>query len=259
MSALAYHEVYGRGSPLVLLSGFAADLQTWTFHRDALAAEHRLILLDNRGAGRSPTADAPPSTASLARDVRDVLSHLGIARASVLGHSLGGAIAQELALGHPEVVERLILVSSFAHGASLPLEVLERWRRALAHGVDEQVMAQQVLPWVYSEAYLAHPHRVRAIVGFLRANRFPPSDAGMQSQLTALVGHDTVERLSQIQAPTLVVCGTSDRLTPLALSREIADKIPGSRLTTLASAGHICMLEQVDAFTEAVLDFCRDA
>jgi pimeloyl-ACP methyl ester carboxylesterase len=254
-SVILDYEIVGQGSPLVLLAGFASDRQTWAFQREALSKRHRVVLIDNRGAGRSPAPPGPYTTREMAQDVLDVFDRAGIATATVLGHSLGGAIAQELALLRPGAVERMILVSTFVHGQALPLTALAKWRRGLLHGVDERLMIEEVLPLVYTPSFLDHPHRARSIVGFLRAHRYPPTEQGLDGQFAAIESHDSRARLPQIACPTLVLVGELDRLTSPAMSRDLAERIPGARYQELAGAAHVCMIEQPEALCRAILDF----
>lgn len=255
--SLPYYEMHGQaGQPLVLLPGFATDLASWIFQREELARRHRLLLLDPRGVGRSPGPPFPTTTRAMAEEVLKVMDAAGLSQADVLGHSLGGAVAQELALLAPERVRRLLLVSTFALGSALPAELLRSWRQAL-RPIDEAAMTTRILPWLYSDAYLRVPNRIKSIVGFLRANRFPPSDEGLAAQISAVEAHDTRDRLAEISAPTLVVVGQLDRVTPPRMAQEVSRTIPGARYLEIPEAGHVLMIERPEAFTKAVLDFLR--
>jgi pimeloyl-ACP methyl ester carboxylesterase len=250
-----HFELSGQGVPLVLLAGFASDLQTWVFQREALSPGHRLVLVDGRGAGRSPSPALPWTTREMAGDVLTLLERLGLSRIRLLGHSLGGAVAQELALLRPDLVERLVLVSTFSRGSDLNHRILEDWLSSVRHGLDEALLVDGVLPWLYSDAYLRHPNRIRAIVGFLRAHKYPPTAQGLQGQFSALREHHAADRLAEIACPTLVLVGALDRLTTPAMATELAAGIPGARLALLEGAAHVCMLEQADAFSRTVMEF----
>lgn len=250
-----HHEVRGQGPPLVLLSGFGTDLLSWSFQRDAFSARHKLLLLDNPGTGRSSLPNGPLTTRDLADQVLGLLDELGWDRVCLLGHSMGGAIAQELAINHPGRVARLVLVSTFAREPQPAIPILERWIEAVTDPFDEELMASQVFPWLYSDTFLANPNRVKATLGFLKAHPYRPSPDGLRMQLEAVRSHDSWDRLMHLKMPTLVLVGENDRLTSPDLCQELAQQIPSAQFQQISAAAHVCMIEQADRFADIVLNF----
>ncbi len=242
---------------MVLLAGFGTDLLSWSFQRDAFATRHRLLLVDNPGAGRSPAPTGECSTQTLANTIVELLDRLGWGAVTLLGHSMGGAIAQEIALQHPDRVRKLVLVSTFAREPQPVRPILERWIEAVTGEFNSELMSREVFPWLYSDAFLSNPNRVRATLGFLKAHPYKPSRAGLEAQLRAVCGHQSWDRLEQLTVPTLVMVGDQDRLTSPALNRELAARIPGASFQQLPGAAHVCMIEKADQFADMVLNFSR--
>lgn len=250
-----YHEVHGSGPPLVLLAGFGSDLLSWSFQRDAFAARHKVVLLDNRGVGRSPTPAGPYTITQMAGDVIALLDKLGLEKVKLVGHSMGSSIAQELAIRHPERLDRMVLVSTFSKDGERVLPVLEAWVKSWEGDFNEEIMAKKVLPYIYSDKFFENPNRVRATLGFLKAHPYPPRVEGLRGQLNAVGGHNTWDRLGQIKVPTLVLAGELDRLTSPSITKEVAERIPGAQFQGIPGAAHACMLEQADLFERLVLKF----
>lgn len=252
-----YYEVHGRkGHPLILLPGFATDLQSWIFQRDEFAREHRLLLMDPFGTGRSQGPPFSSTTLGMAEEVLRVIDAAGVEQVDLLGHSLGGAVAQELALLAPDRIRKLLLISTFCRGSELPSHLLRCWQSAL-RPIDDHLMTSEVLPWLYSDTYLRLPNRLKSILGFLRANRFPPSQEGLTAQIAAIESHDCRDRLSRITKPTLVAVGSLDRLTPPQEARRLSLALPNARYLEIPEAAHVVMIEQPDTFRQIVLEFLR--
>lgn len=235
-----YYEVGGAasGPPLVLVRGLARSSAYWLEMRALLEAERRVIVLDNRGVGRSDVPSGPLSTEEMADDVALVLRACGVERADVFGISLGGMIAQHVALRHPHRVRRLVLActSPGGRGARAPsLRAALALARATTMPFAEGIRASA--PWVLgAEAREARPEIVDVWVAI--AEREPRSRAGVLAQLVAAATHDAFELLEHISHPTLVVTGDADRLVPPENSRVLAERIPNASLRTLRGAGH---------------------
>ena len=247
-------ETIGAGPPLLLIMGLGASLETWVAQRDALAARHRVILFDNRGAGESACPPPPWTVRDMAADAVAVLDALGVARAHVLGVSMGGMIAQEMAIGWPERVDRLVVAVSFARPDPVRRAFLlfRRWARLQGADLVQEGVAN--LPWLVSPAVLNDQDRLDEILAVVGA--MPLMDAVAYShQVDAILEHDTLARLGRVRARTLVLAAAEDVLTPLHLSREIADAIAGARLAVLPRGNHAVQIEDPASFNRAVLDF----
>ncbi len=247
-------EEIGAGPPLLCIMGLGASLETWVAQREAFAAHYRVILFDNRGAGESECPPPPWTVPEMAADAVGVLDALGIAQAHVLGVSMGGMIAQEMAIGWPERVDRMVVAVSFARPDPVRRAFLlfRRWARLQGADLVQEGVAN--LPWLVSPHVLNDPDRLEQILGVVGTMPLMTADA-YSHQIEAILEHDTLSRLGAVRAPTLVLAAAEDVLTPLMLSREIAAAIPGASLQVLPRGNHAVQIEDPDAFNDAVLRF----
>jgi pimeloyl-ACP methyl ester carboxylesterase len=251
-----YVEEWGSGPPLLLIMGLGASLDTWVAQREAFAAHFRVIAFDNRGAGRSECPAPPWTVAAMADDAAGVLDALGVARAHVLGVSLGGMVAQELAIAHPARVSSLVVAVSFARPDPIRRTFLlhRRWARLNgAAAADESVAT---LPWLLSPALINDPDRLAEALALFATMPFMPAEA-YGHQVDAILEHRTLERLHRVRAPTLVLAAAEDVLTPVFLSEEIAAAIPGACLKILPRGNHAALVEYPDEFNRAVIEWLR--
>lgn len=253
-----YYEDQGSGEPLLLIMGFSAHSGQWLMQTPVLAQHYRVITFDNRGVGRSAVPPGPYTTRQMADDAAALLNHLGIARAQVIGWSMGGMIAQELALAYPHQVSRLVLLASLARAAAYATAWLDFTINAFHAGQDAAGRALYMMPWLFTPAFMTQPELVEAGLQQTLADPFPPEPAGIAAQGAACRHHilgDALERLPGITAPTLVLVGAEDILTPVAYSRAMAERIPGALLQVLDRGGHGVPLEYPEVVNEALLAF----
>jgi 3-oxoadipate enol-lactonase len=235
-----YYEERGAGPPLLLVAGIPAVASDWAALAERLSGSRRVIAYDNRGSGSSTTTPAPYTTAGLAADAVSLLDALGIERADVFGMSLGGMIAQELAIGWPERVERLVLGCThcgLAHAAPPDREA----GRAFAMETDDWGERMRALaPFAFAAG--AAPGLLDPFIEKKAADVQDPE--GYRGQIAAVLAHDTYDRLPQIRCPTLVLTGDGDRVIPGASSEVLHERIPGARLEVIPASGHLFFLEQ---------------
>jgi len=250
-----YYVEAGSGEPLVLIMGLGGDHLAWAFQVPAFAATHRVIAFDNRGVGQTGAPDVPYTTRMMAEDTRGLLDRLGIARAHVLGVSMGGMIAQELALAHPERVRSLQLHNTLARTDAYTRACAAAWvevREALPFDAALRAIAL----WLFAPStYNERPDFVETIVQGALANPYPQSLTGLSRQREAVGSHDTVVRLHAIRCPTLVTAAEDDILIRPRLSRDLAAAIPGAEFASIPDAGHVPFWEQADRFNRLCLDF----
>ncbi|WP_051356588.1 alpha/beta fold hydrolase [Azorhizobium doebereinerae] len=249
------YDLQGDGPALLLIGGLSADRAFWSFARPHLSA-FRTLAFDNRDIGASDRAEGAYAPVDMARDALAVMDAAGIGKAHVLGHSLGGAIAQELALLAPERVDRLVLACSFArpdlyvHGV---LTLLKRLRAELADPVSYvSALATFTLGRTFLEANgLEDIARAALVAGPLQ------EVAAFQRQADATRKVDTLARLGGIAAPTLVLSTPEDRFFGQLFSDAIAAAIPGARQAMVGACGHCPMIEAPERFAAAVSGFLR--
>jgi pimeloyl-ACP methyl ester carboxylesterase len=249
------YEVHGDGFPLLLINGLGGDRREWLAQVPAFAKRFRVIAFDNRGSGESESPPGPYTTGGMADDAAALLALLGPGRVHVLGVSLGGMIAQEIALRHPGRVERLVLACTTPGGdvtVRPSPEALAAFVRS--PGGDREAELRRMIPWLYTERFRReNPGEIEAFLA--RRLSAPASLEGYAAQLAAAVGHSAGDRLGGIRAPTLVIAGTADLVVPPVNSERIAERIPGARLALLPGAPHRLFAENAEAFNREVLDF----
>jgi 3-oxoadipate enol-lactonase len=254
-----WYDRRGEGEPMLLLMGMSGSHSHWgPEFLDLLEGEgFELILYDHRGIGDSDPSPDIYSIADLADDAASVLDAIGIEQAHVLGLSMGGMVAQELALRHPEKVRTLTLAGTTPGGSrseQTPQATVERFGSAITSGSEEEVLraAWDLNVSAPFAADLARWEAFRMMSGETRVPRKVVLD-----QLQAITGHDTLDRLEQVSAPTLVLHGTDDQMLPAANARLIAARIPGADLHLFEDAGHVFMWEHPEESARLVASHAR--
>jgi len=251
---LAY-EVCGEGTPLLLVMGLGGDRQGWELVRPELARRYRLVLVDNRDAGESSEAGTAYGLGDMAADALAVMDHLGIERFHVLGASMGGAIAQHLALQAPVRVASLVLASTWGRTDAFLAAVLGSWR-AQVEKLAPEVFLAGVMPWAFTYRALQAPSR--ELAAFQEARAQGPllkSVAAYQRQIDACLAHDVLDVLPLLRTPALLMVGEDDILTPPRYARAVAASLASAEVTLVPASGHACFLETPKAFSDRVLRF----
>jgi 3-oxoadipate enol-lactonase len=248
-----YYAEAGHGTPILWLQGLGADHRAWSAQLARFGDEYRCLAPDNRDVGRSERSPFPYTIAGMAADMAALLRALDAAPAHVVGLSLGGAIAQHLALDAPDVVRSLCLVSSFARQSARQRELLLAWKEIYAR-VDVATFYRQANVWLFSDQFFENPRNVDNLVRYT-ASGVVQEPAAFGRQVDAALGHDTRDRLKAVQVPTLVICGANDILAPPYLSAELAEAIPAARLAVVPDAAHSVNLEHQREFTRLVREF----
>ena len=257
-----YYEVQGEGRPLVLIAGLSYT--HWQWHRMApeLARHVQVILFDNRGVGQTEKPPGPYSAEMMAEDTAGLLEALGIERAAVMGHSMGGFVAQALALSRPQMVDALILASTNFGGPNhVPItqeamavlsdtsgDMVERFRRGLTVSTapgfaeDNPAMIERWLAYRASHPIEPGPYQAQLAVGM-----------GLLSEEAAFE-----KRLPQLDIPALILFGAHDRVVPPENAALLADRIPDSHVQFLPDAGHFFPIEAPEEAVQAVVDFLEE-
>ena len=253
-----YYELHGQGPPLVLVMGIGYDSSLWTLAQvPALSGQFQVILVDNRDAGRSSAARHPYRIADMADDLAGLLDALGIQRSHLLGLSMGGMIALEFALRHPDRLDRLVLTGTGAAPARSAVDPIQIWSWVKANDPTGEVFAGQQFVSLFSTAFLRNHQAVRDTAELLATTPYPMSPAAYGRQADAYRHFDALDRLATITAPTLVVVGEQDLLTPPWIAREVAEAVPGARFEVIGGEGssHLVPIERTDDFNRLVLSF----
>jgi pimeloyl-ACP methyl ester carboxylesterase len=238
------------GAPVVLIPGLGMAGATWQPVRERLAPRHPVIAIDPRGSGQSDAPAGPYTGELMACDVAAVLDAEGVTRAHVVGMSMGGMIAQEVALRMPERVRSLVLISTYAAPDEWALRALSLRRRVL-HGLGFRDQFALGVLLVFSPRTLrTAPALVSGLEERILAD--PPAADAYLSQLDFCLAHDARDRLAGLQAPALVLVGEEDALTTRWVARDLAALIPGAALEEVPETSHALIWEAPQAVAEVV-------
>jgi 3-oxoadipate enol-lactonase len=251
-------ESVGDGEPVLLIAGLALPGRSWWRTVPVLAGRFRVLTYDHSGVGGSGGLRAPFSTAAMARDALAVLDAAGVDRAHVYGTSLGGLVAQQLALRSPERVRSLVLGATHPGGHRIEIperDVLAFLRRRPDLPAREAAWA--FVPYNYGSRCRRH-HLDRIVQDIAHRLELPYAKTAYRAQLFAAATHDTLRALRRLVVPTLVVHGHEDRVVPPSNATLLADAIPGAELQLLDETGHIYMTEE-PSVDETIADFMETA
>jgi 3-oxoadipate enol-lactonase len=249
-----YYEVHGEGEPLLCIMGLSADTLGWTLQVPVWSQHYRTIVFDNRDVGQSSYAEGPYEVTDMAADALALADALELEDFHLLGLSMGGAIAQEMALAAPERVRTLTLCVTFGGGGSWGRTQARLWSGRVA-GATREDRVDELLLLCLSEATYENADWIAFLRHMLLSNPHPQPIEAFVRQLEATARHEARDRLPGLTMPVHVIGGEHDVLLPVWKSRELAELIPGARLTVLEGAAHGVNLERAEEFNAAVLDF----
>jgi pimeloyl-ACP methyl ester carboxylesterase len=250
------YEHEGRGEPVLLLMGLGGDRHGWALVRGALAQRHRLVLVDNRDAGESAEATTPYGLGDLATDALGVMDALGITRFHVVGASMGGAIAQHVALQAPTRVASLVLLSTWARTDPMLAAIFTSFA-VLKERLPPADFLAAIGPWAFTARHFQAPSPELAAFQTELAARGGPvqSAAAYRRQVDACLAHDATGLLALLTMPALVLVGEDDILTPARHARAVAAALGRAEVAVVPASGHACFLETPKAVAERVLRF----
>ncbi len=256
--ARLYYECHGNGPPLLLIAGIASDSQSWFPVMDTLARHFTLILPDNRGAGRTRTQDTSFSIDTMADDCAALIAHLGHARVHVAGHSMGGAIAQNLAIRHPQLVDRLVLAATGAV-MSMRNRILFNDLNALRqNGINMLLWYKMLFQWLFRPAFFEDERAVNGAAEQALAYVHAQSHDDFSRQLAAAMAVDHRNDLDQISAPTLVLAPRLDLLFGMKDAQGLGAAIAEARVQVIENAAHSLHWDNPQAFCDALRAFLLD-
>lgn len=260
MSHKIFYTVAGEGDPVLFIQGVGVVGSGWLPQTNELSKKYKTITFDNRGIGQSPLKYGEFSIESMAWDAFSVLDELGIKAAHIVGHSMGGVIAQQMALYHPERICSLSLLCTFAKGK----QALKMNPRMLWLGIKSKIGTKRsrrsaFLQMLYSKNYLAnHPSldQLAQETGQLIGRDLADSPTIIMKQLKALSQNDLSSNLDKLQSiPTLLISGTEDPIARIEFGRELAHCIPGSKYLEWANASHGLVIEKHNEVNSELMRF----
>lgn len=252
---IAYEE-RGSGDPLILIMGLSARGAFWEEHVKEYEKHFRCIIVDNRGAGDSDKPEGPYSTKMMADDIADLIRGLELGKCHIAGISMGGAIAQELALNHPDLIRSLVIISSWAKCDPYAVQVFDHFKdmRKVSDPADFMKLLQL---WIFAPPFFeSEEARANLKEGCETAHENYMDLHAFLAQADACINHDTVDRVSALsQFPTLITVGDEDIFTPLKFSEQLNELIEGSELLVLPKTGHAHHWEDLETFNKSTAEF----
>lgn len=249
------YDLHGAGAPLVLIHGAQGDRSMFFGIAPVFAKQFQVLTFDQRGSGRSEKPDMEYSIALLADDTAALMDQVGFSSAHIIGVSMGGMIAQELALRHPRKVRSLVLGCTTPGGP----QAVRLGGEALAKAYSTQPLSPEergkaLAEAAFTKGYIEkHPEIIPAMIEARRQRPLDP--VALSHRMKAAYAHDAYDRLPQIACPTLVITGKDDVLIAWENSRLLAERIPGAKLVLLEPAGHVFWTEQPEQSQTAILSF----
>jgi len=252
-----YYDVHGQGDPLVLIMGLRRNVEWWYRQIPALAEHFQVIAFDNRGAGRSDKPVMEYSIRLFADDTAGLMDALELPCAHILGFSMGGYIAQELALNYPDKVKNLILACTGCGGDRVVLMSPERLEKFTANaGLKPEEILRKDMEIYFSDQYVKqHPEKIEEFIE-ISLRHYQPADA-FERQFDACLRHDTVARLNRLAVPTLIMTGDDDPLVPPENSHILKELIPAAELFVFPGGRHCMIIEKADQFNQKAIEFFK--
>lgn len=252
-----YYEIHGEGDPLVLIMGLRRNVEWWYHQISPLSKHFKVIAFDNRGAGRSDKPEMTYSIRLFADDTAGLLEALGVENAHILGISMGGYIAQELAINYPEKVRKLVLGCTSCGGGRAVLMSPERMEKFTANkGLTPEEILRKDMDIYFSDEFIReNPERIEDFVE-ISMRYYQPPEAFLR-QFEACLTHDTAARLHRITVPTLITAGDDDPLVPSENSRILKELVPHAELSFFPGCRHCFFIEEHRKFNQMVIEFFK--
>jgi len=249
-----YYELHGSGHPLVLIAGFTCDTTFWTPILTQLQKQFKILIFDNRGVGQSDCPDTSFSIETMAQDTLELVERLNLKKPHILGHSMGGCIAQMLAHHHADRFDRFAICNSLIKFNPVSRQFATFRLHLREEGISPHLLIEEGLPWVFSADFLQDSRNVQIAIEKGLKNPHPQSLVGYKRQLEALVTFDSNPWFHEIKAPTLIINGMEDILCPHD-SEKLAKEIRGAKLINFPCMGHVPLIEEPEEFCNFIIHF----
>jgi pimeloyl-ACP methyl ester carboxylesterase len=251
-----YYEISGSGPPLTLIMGLTCCVQHWQWMVPVFAESFKVITFDNRGVGRSGKPDMDYTTELFADDIRALLNALNITKTHLFGVSVGGMVAQAFALKYPQMLNRLVLgctMPSFTHHPPAPEDLLSMQETTML--TPEESAETMMRLYLTEQFFVDNPDKVAKLKEVILLERKQQGPDAFLLQIGAAMNHDTVNEVKNIKAPTLVITGDNDPISPVENARSLADQIPDSTLAEMPGVRHAFWVERFEEACGTIINF----
>lgn len=250
-----YYEVHGSGDPIMLIAGLASDSLSWQSLTTELSRHYCVIVFDNRGVGRTLPHSAESSIQKMADDAIAILDHLGVSSAAIIGHSMGGMIAQYMASQYPNRVNRLILLATAVQNSARNNLLFQDWLDYWRAGLSLDLWFKNVFYWIFSPDFFNIKESINTALAFALTYPYPQSLVGFERQVQVLTEADLSSQTKHINQPTLIVGAEHDLIFPFKESLRALGEIPNHRTAVIQNSGHSLIVEQPNLANLLILDF----
>lgn len=249
-----YYEIHGKGFPLFLIAGLASDSQSWLPIIHLLSQDFQVIIFDNRGCGRTTPMNTEITISEIADDCKLLADHLNFNRFHVLGHSMGGMIAMDLATRFPSYINKMILVGTATHISYRNKILLNYLADSFEAKMSLRSWFENLFLWLFTDSFLSDRNQVEAAVKFALDYPYPQSPSAFRKQVEAVIDFNCSDRLSSIKTETLIINGCEDKIFSPIFSQNSLQKIQNTHFVEIPNAAHSVFLEQPEKFCSAILN-----
>jgi len=250
-----YWQDYGKGDPIILIAGLGSDSSSWLQIIIPLSKNYRVIVFDNIGVGRSDHDNEGISIGLMADCTRKLIAELNLTKVSIIGHSMGGMIAIDLAINYPEMLNKLILVATSAKINKRNVYLFRDMVAYIKSGIKEELWIRYMFYWIFSPSFFENTDLVDQAVSMALNYRYPQSIRSFENQVESIIQLDMVSELNKIKLETLVLKAGDDLLFTPNDTRDMFNSIPFCTEVIIEGSGHSIHMDKPDIFLDEVKNF----
>jgi len=250
-----YYQVEGKGNPLLLIAGLGSDSQSWAPILPELSKYFTIITSDNRGVGRTKTNNAEISIRKIADDCIALVKHLGYSSVNLLGHSMGGFVALDIAIRYPEFISNLILASTSSVNSERNNALFNDWVSCFESGMDLKLWFRNIFYWLFTKEFFKNETLLDVAIRFAIEYPYPQNKIDFKNQVKAISEFNCQNRISEINSKTMIISGKEDILFSPEESKKSLQMINGAKFSIIENAAHSIFIENPKAFTDCILNF----
>jgi pimeloyl-ACP methyl ester carboxylesterase len=250
-----YYEIHGAGEPVLLIGGLASDSQSWISVTNALSTQYRIIVFDNRGSGRTESNEESLSISLMAKDAKELISYLGLEKVKVIGHSMGGLIALELAAMLPDKIDKVIVAGTPYEISQRNRELLQSWVDLKNEGIPDDLWFRNLFYWILTPEFFENEPLLQGAITLSVNYPYNPTTEQFSRQIGAINDFSLNSILPEIKCECLVIAAEKDILFSVEECRELSLHIPSSKFEIIPGAAHSIHSEKPMELVRAVSTF----